>query len=212
MKIKYSNDNKKAWFNGFRFIKDNKTGYYLCSKLKKRLHRYVWEYFNGEIPEKYHIHHKIDKSKNDIEYLECILSIKHCKNHGEIRMKDKEFFNSFHEKGIEKAKEWHKSKEGHEWHLNHYNKTKDKLHTNENYTCEICNESFESIKRKNIRFCSNKCKSKWRRTQGIDNEKRNCLYCKKEFEVNKYRKTKYCSKSCSNRAVKKGKTYKNKVN
>ena len=56
---------KEIWFNGIKFTKDDKTGYYLNSSIRKRLHRYVWELHYGEIPEGYHIHH-IDFDKSNI--------------------------------------------------------------------------------------------------------------------------------------------------
>ena len=63
---------KEIWFNGIKFTKDDKTGYYLNSSIRKRLHRYVWELHYGEIPEGYHIHHiDFDKSNNDISNFYC---------------------------------------------------------------------------------------------------------------------------------------------
>ena len=60
-------------YDGLKFCRDDKTGYYLNSTIRKRLHRYVWEKERGEIPEGYHIHH-IDKNKanNDISNLALI--------------------------------------------------------------------------------------------------------------------------------------------
>ena len=64
--ISYKSNGKFAYFNGLKFTRDDKTGYYLNSTIRKRLHRCVWEYYNGEIPKGYHIHHKDnDKSNND---------------------------------------------------------------------------------------------------------------------------------------------------
>jgi hypothetical protein len=63
--------------------------------------------------------------------------------------------------------------------------------------CKHCGKIFEGeIKTK---FCSNACKSAWRREQGIDNETRICICCSKEFITNKYTKVKTCSKSCSSK-------------
>jgi sugar lactone lactonase YvrE len=64
---------KYQHFNGIKFTRDEKTGYYLNSTIRKRLHRYVWEFYNGKIPEGYQIHHKDkDKSNNDISNLELM--------------------------------------------------------------------------------------------------------------------------------------------
>lgn len=45
---------KYQFFDGKKFTRDDKTGYYLCStgdenNVRKRMHVYVWEYFNGPI-------------------------------------------------------------------------------------------------------------------------------------------------------------------
>ena len=66
---------KIQYFNNESFVKDDSTGYYLSSKQiingrQERMHRYVWRYYYGEIPDGYHIHH-IDhnKANNDIHNL-----------------------------------------------------------------------------------------------------------------------------------------------
>ena len=63
--------------------------------------------------------------------------------------------------------------------------------------CVVCGKEFEAINNGQNRFCSNKCKSKWRRDSGVDNETRICKHCGKEFVANKYSKTKFCSRKCS---------------
>ena len=40
---------KYQYFNGLKFTRDDKTGYYLNSTIRKRMHRYVWEFYNGQI-------------------------------------------------------------------------------------------------------------------------------------------------------------------
>ena len=205
MKITYEGEH--AYFNNLKFKRDNKTGYYLSSKAIKngkriRLHRYVWEYFNGEIAEGYHVHHKDDdKSKNDIEELICIPSLKHRSHHGKKNMEDDIRFAKFHGKGIEAAKKWHKSKEGHEWHKDQYEKYKDKLCKRRPRACDNCGKEFMAMARPNDRFCSNACKSAFRRKSGVDNEKRVCKYCGNEFTTNKYAKTVYCGLNCSKGAM-----------
>ena len=57
---------KYQYFNGLKFTRDDKTGYYLNSTIEKRMHRYVWEFYNGPIPKGYDIHHKDeDKANNE---------------------------------------------------------------------------------------------------------------------------------------------------
>lgn len=89
------------------------------------------------------------------------------------------------------AKEWHNSNEGHEWHKKHYEQMKEKLHIPKRFVCEYCNKEFVNTQI-NSRFCSNKCKSAWRRKSGIDDITKICFKCGKEYIANKYQKTKYC--------------------
>ena len=64
----------KVIFNDIAYYQ-NKKGYYVCSDSLggKQLHRVIWEYAFGEIPEKFHIHH-IDgnPSNNSIHNLACV--------------------------------------------------------------------------------------------------------------------------------------------
>ena len=59
------------------------------------------------------------------------------------------------------------------------------------FVCEYCNKEFVNTQI-NSRFCSNKCKSAWRRKSGIDDITKICFKCGKEYIANKYQKTKYC--------------------
>ena len=64
------------------------------------------------------------------------------------------------------------------------------------FICQNCGKEFEALPFGNHNFCSNSCKSAYRRKNGIDNEIRICEICGKEFEINKYSKTRFCSKKC----------------
>lgn len=200
--VRYESDGKFAYFNGLKFTRDDKTGYYLNSTIRKRLHRYVWEYFNGHVPTNYCVHHKDgDKSNNNIKNLVLINPSKHATLHGIENSLSVQWLNKARENMrvnvIPAAVKWHKSNEGREWHARHYQKVKHKLRAKETKTCECCGREYEGFKVN--RFCSNKCKSAWRRRAGVDNETRICAYCEREFETNKYDKAKCCSMSCSNR-------------
>ena len=55
---------------------------YLKSSDGKWLHRYIWEKYNGEIPDGYIIHHKDhNKNNNNIDNLELMLEFEHRKEH-----------------------------------------------------------------------------------------------------------------------------------
>ena len=190
---------KIQYFNNVKFVRDDKTGYYLNSTSRKRMHRYVWEYYNGEIPKGFQIHHiDHDKSNNDISNLEMISRSKHAKIHANERVRDcyDEVVENLNKNARPKASEWHGSKEGIEWHKKHYAEMKDKLYIKKEFVCKQCGKKFESTK-VGSKFCCNNCKSKWRREQGFDNETRKCECCGKEFIVNKYSKTKTCSRECA---------------
>ena len=161
---------KYQYFNGLKFTRDDKTGYYLNSTIEKRMHRYVWEFYNGPIPKGYDIHHD--------------------EHPGEGR---KNFA-----KAVEAAKDWHKSKEGKEWHSKHAMETFSGKRT---LICEMCGKEYETQYHGNNKFCSNACRSKWRRKSGLDNVTRVCVICGKEFLTNKFKKVRYCSRSCANKAM-----------
>lgn len=190
---------KFQYFNNVKFTRDNKTGYYLNSTLRKRMHRYVWEYYNGDIPKGFQIHHiDHDKSNNDISNLEMITRTKHMKIHANEHVRDcyDEIIENLNKNARPKASEWHSSKKGIEWHKKHYEKMKDKLYVKREFTCKQCGKKFTSTYHLS-KFCSNKCKSKWRRENGLDDETRECCICGKKFTVNKYSKAKTCGRECA---------------
>lgn len=194
---------KFQFFDGRKFTRDEKTGYYLCSTKdstgsRKRMHVYVWEYYNGLVPEGYHIHH-IDgcKSNNTIENLQLLSATEHEKLHGEMLTDEQiECARKNMMKASVASKEWHGSKEGHEWHKKHYEKMKDKMYVNKQFTCIVCGRQFESPNTQS-KFCCNNCKSKYRRREGIDNIEDKCIVCGKTFVKNKYAKKETCSKECA---------------
>ena len=187
---------KTQHFNGLHFTRDDRTGYYLNSTIKKRMHRYVWEFYNGEIQAGCEIHHKDhNPANNDIDNLELMTAQNHRKYHAKIRgIKNVESGHLENIRGM--AKEWHASAKGLEWHRKHYERTKDKLHAKRKFICEFCRKEFEAEYTGSNRFCSNKCKSAWRRNSGIDDETRECRVCGRHFTINKYSRTRTCSRVC----------------
>lgn len=202
MTIQYLENGDLALFNGLKFRRDKRSGYYLNSNIHKRLHVYVWEYFNGKIPKGYHVHHKdFDKSNNELENLVLLPVSDHLKLHGaswDDERYEKQIKN-LNENARPKASEWHGSEAGKEWHKIHYENMKSALHKKSDFVCENCGKSFIATITGQNRFCSNKCRASYRRKSGVDNEIRQCEYCGKEFEVNKYAKTRTCSRSCRNK-------------
>ncbi len=191
---------KHQFFNGIKFTRDERTGYYLNSTIRKRMHRYVWEFYNGTIPKGYEIHHKDrNKANNSISNLEIMQKGKHSSLHcSETVNNDLERTKENLDRIRPLTKEWHSSEEGRKWHEEHYQKTRESFCQTRSFVCEQCGKPFNSTQVKS-RFCSNTCKAKWRRSKGLDNEKRICIICGKEFETNKFKKQKTCSRSCGNK-------------
>lgn len=201
---------KFIYMDGYKFTLDENTGYYRCDALRKRLHQYVWEKFKGNIEPGYHIHHiNEDKTNNHITNLKKMEATEHLTWHGNNLTKEERqrLAENLKINARPKASEWHSSKEGSRWHKEHYERMKDKLHQRVESACLQCNKNFISTKRG--RFCSNKCKSKWRREQGLDNVEKICNVCGNKFTTNKYSKAKFCSISCAN--VNRTKTIKEKA-
>lgn len=193
---------KHVLFNNLKYGKDKNTGYYLCTKnvngRRERLHRAVWSYYNGEIPKGYHVHH-VDENKenNDISNLQLIISKDHESYHGSEPEHIKILVKSL-PLAREKARIWHKSDEGRNVHSKTAKISYEKMSTVIK-TCETCGNEFrvKAIKQVDSRFCSNACKSAWRRKEGLDDETKKCLHCGKDFTSNKYDQVKTCSKSCA---------------
>ena len=198
--VSYLENGDLAVFDGLSFRLDKKTGYYLNSKSHKRLHVYVWEFYNGPVPSGYHVHHiDKDKANNEIENLKVLTADEHLKLHGESLSEER---ISFLRENLDKtarpaAIEWHKSKEGSEWHKKHYENMKDRLYIRKDFVCQNCGKTFSSTQIK-ARFCSAKCASAARRKSGVDDIERVCERCGQTYVKNKYQKSRYC-KNCLNK-------------
>lgn len=200
--ILYEDNGKIAYFDGLKFTRDNRTGYYLNATLRLRLHRAVWASENGPIPEGMDIHHKDgNRNNNELSNLEALSSPAHHKRHSDEQTNEQKIWrrDNMNQKARPAAIRWHQSQDGRKWHKEHYENMRDKLNVQHMFVCEQCGIEFSSSV-PDSRFCSNKCKSAWRRASGVDNITLRCEYCGREFVANKYRKSRFCSKSCANKA------------
>lgn len=203
MVVEYQENNKIAYYNGERFTRDDRTGYYLSARRvpetgkRMRLHKYVWLIEKGRIPEGCQIHHiDQDKSHNDIENLACLSEHDHLSYHSQKYADEHrdEVIQSLDVARIS-ANKWHGSEAGHKWHKEQYKRFKDRIHVEHEYICQQCGKPFTS-KKVGSKFCSNNCKCKARRISGVDNIKAICPVCGKEFVKNKYSKTITCGNTC----------------
>lgn len=193
------NGPKYKYFNGVKFTRDDETGYYLNSTLRKRMHRYVWEYYHGKIPKFFQIHHiDGDRSNNDISNLEMIRVGEHQRLHGEKLSETERQMrrDNMAENARPAAIAWHKSEAGREWHRIHGIETM-KTREQVEKTCEYCGKAYKTIQ-KASRFCSNKCRAANRRKTEADAVIKTCEICGKEFVTNKYSGTFTCSRACAN--------------
>lgn len=173
--------------------------YYLCGNYFQRngvrLHRRVWEHFNGPIPEGFHVHHKDgDRTNNKLSNLELLQEHKHLSLHSstpEAKANAKRAIDIARPYAVE----WHKSPEARVlcsiWAKEGAKKVKPVTRV-----CQQCGVTF-STKGRHAKFCSNRCKSAYRRKMGLDDVKRTCEICGSEFEVNKYDDATCCSRACA---------------
>lgn len=200
--IQYFDNGNLACYNGYSFRRDKQTGYYLSSvkigNKRMRLHVYVWETENGKkAPKGYDVHHiDEDKSNNDISNLVLLSRKEHRATHCET-MTDEQIERrrrNVIENATPAAVAWHKSQVGKEWHIQNGKKVFSKFEPVE-YICTYCGKRFMSKHRygeNQNTFCSNNCKSAFRRYSGVDDIEARCDYCGRKFVKSKYSKAKYC--------------------
>ena len=160
-------------FNGFRYNRypesKNKTHQRYFGRAGHLLHRDIWEFHNGPIPEGYQIHHiDRDTTNNDIANLDCLpRKVHRQEHHDEYVARGKEDAQLQHLKHIQpRAKEWHGSDEGREWHRRNAltsirSPDAPKPYSKSHYVgiCEWCGSGFEAKSPKKT-MCSSGCVEK----------------------------------------------------
>lgn len=202
MKIEYSADGNVAVYCGYKFRRDPKTGYYLCTRKtdagrRERLHVYVWRKENGDIPDGHHIHHKDeDKRNNDLSNLECIPRFDHISLHSKERAEKfhDAVIRNLRENAAPKAAEWHKSDTGRKWHKENAFPVWEMEKTE--HICTYCGKKYMSREVGHNLFCSNRCKAAARRKSGVDDETRTCAHCGRGFTANRYSTKRFCAAEC----------------
>lgn len=181
-------------FDGLSYYR---CGFYFQRK-GRRLHRAVWEKYNGKVPDGYHVHHKDgDRSNNSIENLALMEGHDHLSEHMKAPNRVARSRQNI-EIAREAASKWHGSEDGREWH-SHHGKENWQKREMQTYICTECGKEFQT---KHIfgegqnHFCSNNCKTRYRVKSGVDNVERVCPVCGETFSVNKYSATECCSREC----------------
>lgn len=187
---------KSVIYDGRTFILGTAKRYYFATFKGKQisLHRYKYTKEVGPIPPGWEIHHK-DKNylNNDTDNLEALPTAQHYEKQREEnaqRMREIQVI------GKTFAKAWHGGPEGLRWHDEHYLQVKDKLHSTVNRTCSQCSTKINTTRKTGNAFCSNTCKSAWRRANKPDKKLATCPTCDTQFETLKYLPNTYCSLKC----------------
>lgn len=195
---------KTQYFAGYKFTRGDEGTYYRCAKLKKRMHIFVWEYYNGQVPAGYEVHHKdLDKSNNDISNLELLTVSQHRKLHANLLTDEQREWRrqNLAKNARPKACEWHKSDVGRAWHRGMITLTKEKRQTKQQLICSTCGKSYVGMKySKSIDrcYCSNKCRhDAFNQRHKDDIYTQICLFCNQEFTSHRKRQT--CSNVCAER-------------
>lgn len=157
------------------------------------MHVVVWEAFYGKITKGFHVHHiDGDKSNNCIYNLKLLSIKQHVNAHFSEEKREAARKHVANIRPL--TKEWHSSENGRKWHKDHgidgWNKKKEITKK-----CKVCEKEFKT-KTYHQLFCSNKCKSSWRRASGLDIIEVKCEFCKNIFTKSRYSKATCCSKSC----------------
>lgn len=167
MKV-YVLSDKKQSFNGKNYWLDKSSGYYKNAQVKPHsLHRQVWIYHNGDIPQGYVIDH-IDRNRanNQIENLRLATQSENNKNvSAEVIKKRKENMERIRQEAIK----WHKSDEGRKWHSEMAKKSYENRAPIKK-VCAFCGKEYYTTQyAKNARFCHQNCKMKarLRRLKGL---------------------------------------------
>jgi hypothetical protein len=163
------------------------------------LHRDVWEDRYGPIPPGWHVHHRDENPANNaIENLECLPVRAHKARHPWSQERLERQAEHL-ERVRPLTKTWHASPEGRAKHV----EIGGMAYANfvpEPKPCDQCGKIFKPRKLGNIdRFCSNVCKSAFRRASGVDDVEVVCACCGAGFMRSKYSKQQTCSRACANR-------------
>lgn len=173
-------------FNGNIYLK-SKNSHYLkqCS-----LHREVYAYWYGEIPEGYEIHHRdLTPSNNTAENLQALTKIEHKKIHWQ-RIAPREFICEVcGKKFLSKAFAYQSSRFCSNACIKKYQRKK----RGTNKVCEFCGSEFYALSQ-NTKCCSRSCTVKLSH-QDMPILRKKCPVCESPFTT-KFVKQIYCSKTC----------------
>lgn len=166
----------------------NSKGYFLHND--SLLHRVVWEFFFGEIPDGYEIHHRDhNPANNQIENLQCLTKSEHHKLHAAAMSKIEIVCPVCGKIFLARANRPAKFCSQHCRFKQKYVPAQK-----EKRICEWCGQEFETSSKSLARFCSHHCSHQaWlaQLTEGT------CVICGKQFSFPRGTPRKTCSKECA---------------
>ena len=192
-------DDKHQRFNGVTYLKD-RQGHFTAGR---GIHRTVWAYYNGEIPDGCEIHHLDgNKANNNVENFQCMTHNEHMKLHAKYRripQQEKTFICQYC------GKEFVAKNLGHNLYCSA--KCFEKARPPRNTTtkiCAWCGQPFEAPTGKKNPCCSISCGKKlaWEKRRQTQSQTKICKFCGKEFSSAATNAV-FCSKSCQNKHWKK---------
>ena len=192
------NEQEEVLFQGVRFRRALPHGRYYWGRWEGRhesLHRAVWIFHKGPIPEGMVIHHRDeDTTNNDITNLDCISYPDHGKEHRD-KWRTPERLEHL-ERIRDKTKEWHASEDGRRWHQEHGRESFSKREP-KTFLCDCCGKEFLSRcygSKGSGRYCSSRCGE---RKRGPYRVSKTCPVCKKDFLGSP--RVECCSRMCGAR-------------
>lgn len=177
-------------FNGIIY-RESGHGHY---GINYQIHRAVWQYYHGEIPNNCHIHHIDENTANNIiENLQCLTRSEHMKLHHKDGIKGNitQFTCVQCGKNFEAPISSKRRFCSQICSANfHHEKSKQQK------KCSVCGETFFT-RNPHQQFCSSRCAAKFQYKN--HRETRICPICGKAFEVPKSTTNICCSNSCGNK-------------
>ena len=187
-------DNNNVKCSGLRFSRNKKSKRFVCTV---SIYRFIWTYFNGEIPEGYEIHHRdLNHENNDISNLQLLPKTEHRRLHKPVNEENEAKKNAKHYCAV-CGKEF-KNRRGQLVYCSaKCRRTAEKIRATKTKVCEDCGKEFSTTS--DARFCSQKCIGESLKKR----ETKICPICGKTFSGRLVHNRKYCSRECANESYKK---------
>ena len=181
-------------FSGLKFYKG--VGKSFCCTIS--IHRFVWTYFNGEIPDGYDVHHRdFNHDNNDIANLELVTKDAHQKIHAAVKVETQARKKSTFTCAV-CGREYEAANRGNNAYCSaECKKIAERARAAETKTCEICGKEFTTSD--DAKFCSRKCIGESFKRQEV----KTCPMCGKIFSDAVSKRRKHCSPECAAEALRK---------